>query len=271
MLKTTGLLIFFLLFSGAARSEEDLVEMPLPELESQGPSSGNFVGSYEKDLGNNKSTSSQQSPSRKNQPVREEVKGIYESAFSSYKSQKLSQDQDADTNAATDEWRKGLDKPDSFDLDSLTYSEPSPQSQTKSKKRSSVSKGRLSAKSPDPASLEEIPMPEEKMEPAAPVSAKVRKEMVMKTIADNYGDLKVCFENGLKKSPEMKGKVVMGWSIDNQGHVSGVEVLTSQLNNKGVEKCMADRLANWSFPRQAKLQGNKDRMTYAFQFLSEKE
>jgi hypothetical protein len=178
--------------------------------------------------------------------------------------------QDPSSNEFVDSLQKDLEKQDLLDLDSLTYSDSVP-----AKADSTRSRGRA------PASVDEVPLPEtldlkSEIESASrtevvPVSSKERKAMVLQTIADNYSELNTCYRDGLKKSSEMKGKVVLGWNMDTQGRVSGVEVLTSQLNNKQVEKCMADRLSEWRFPRQAKRQGNKDRMTYAFQFVSEKE
>ena len=104
------------------------------------------------------------------------------------------------------------------------------------------------------------------------VSARDRKQLIMKTIADNYPELKSCYRQGLKKEAHLKeGKVVMGWNIDAQGKVAGVEIQSSQLENKEVEKCMTEQLSTWQFPRQAKLSGSKDRMTYTFQFFSERE
>jgi len=100
-------------------------------------------------------------------------------------------------------------------------------------------------------------------------SAKDRKAMVLQTISRNYPELKRCYNEGLKTNANMKGKVVMGWAMDAQGRVLDVQIQTSQLNNKSVEKCMVDRLSSWRFPRQAKMQGAKDRMTYTFQFIPE--
>lgn len=100
-------------------------------------------------------------------------------------------------------------------------------------------------------------------------SAKDRKAMVLQTISRNYPELKRCYNEGLKTNANMKGKVVMGWAMDPQGRVLDVQVQTSQLNNKSVEKCMVERLSSWRFPRQAKMQGAKDRMTYTFQFIPE--
>ncbi|HEY8271838.1 MAG TPA: AgmX/PglI C-terminal domain-containing protein [Pseudobdellovibrionaceae bacterium] len=263
MEKARGLLIFFLLFTVTSWAEESSFELALPELESSSPSSSNFVSSFEKEPGNNFSNEPYES-STSAQTSAEPVKGVYENAFTSYQSKKTAEEE----NTATDEWRKGLDKQDNFDLENLTFSEPKTAPHPRGQAR------RPTVASATDVAEDKIPMPgldNNQESSAPPVSAKDRKAAVMKTISDNYEELKVCYQEGLKKNSEMKGKVVLGWSMDTQGRVSGVEVLTSQLNNKQVEKCMAEHLANWHFPRQAKLRSSKDRMTYAFQFVSEKE
>lgn len=270
----------------------DTFDMALPDEQPGGPNSGGFVDSFQKDLGSSSSSSkksydsstSYQAPSA---PAVEEEgpKGAYESAFTSYRSKKASDDEVVDQN---DAWRTNQDKADNFDVENLSYSAPAKskqpvkaQARTKAQPKQQVSQQRA------PASVDEIPMPEGMdlaseldRQPAAvqdaeispsPVSAKDRKAMIMQTISQNYPDLKTCYHDGLRRNSDMKGKVVMGWTMDTQGRVSGAEVQTSQLNNKQVEKCMVERLSNWRFPRQAKLQGSKDRMTYTFQFVPEKD
>jgi len=156
-------------------------------------------------------------------------KSPYESAFTSYHSKQSSDDEVVDQ---SDAWRKNQEKPDSFDLDTMTYNE--------------------------------------KIQPSA-VSAKDRKALVMQTISRYYPELKACYQEGLRRNSSMKGKVVVGWSMDKNGQVVGAEMQSSQLKNEGVEKCMLGRMSNWRFPPQAKLQGSSDRMTYTFQFVPEKD
>lgn len=235
-MRTTKRLLICCLFLFAIHAQgndtNDTFDMDLPDSVAQ-PSSSSFVSSYEKDLGPKDVPSVVTSY--------EERQGGYANAFTSYRSKKSSDASGTDPHEA---WNKSQEKPNAFDLDALADSTPE---EIKKLDSHSASSGGSTA----------------------PVSAKERKELVMRTISQNYRDLKDCYHDGLKKSSEMKGKVVMGWEMDTQGRVSGVEVQTSQLNNKQVEKCMADRLSGWRFPRQAKLQGSKDRMTYTFQFIPE--
>lgn len=281
-MRTTSYLFLFSLLFTVTSWAADTFEMALPEeqQQQQGPSSGGFVNSFQKDLGG--PSPSYQSPPPSAAVVEEEApKGAYESAFSSYRTKKSSEDEAVDQ---ADAWRLGQEKPDNFDVENLSYTAPA--AVKKQASRAAQTRVKSQSRAPASAAVDEIPMPEGvelnaeiERTMAAPsssaevvpssVSAKDRKAMIMKTIANNYGELKSCYHEGLRKSSGMKGKVVMGWSMDPQGRVSGAEVQTSQLNNKQVEKCMVDRLSNWRFPSQAKLQGSKDRMTYTFQFVPE--
>jgi hypothetical protein len=285
MRTTASLFIFSLLFTVTSRAA-DTFDMALPD-ENHGQSSSGFVDSFQKDGGSNSSSKSYQEPAAS--AFEEEApKGTYESAFTSYRSKKSSDDEVVDQ---ADAWRAGQEKPDNFDVENLNYSAPAsaksaPRAQARAKAQ--PKQRAVSSRAPASTTVDEIPMPEgadigsEIQRTAAsapeatdvgpaPVSAKERKAMIMQTISDNYGDLKSCYHDGLRRNSEMKGKVVMGWAMDPQGRVSGAEVQTSQLNNKQVEKCMVERLSNWRFPRQAKLQGSKDRMTYTFQFVPERD
>lgn len=283
MRTTSSTLLIFSFLLATTSMAADTFEMALPEEQQSGPTSGGFVDSFQKDLGGSSSASSKKSYQQAPQApaVEEEApKGAYESAFTSYRSKKSNDEEAVDQ---ADAWKTGQDKPDNFDVENLSYSAPA-----KSKQAPKV-QARVRAQPKHqqraPASVDEIPMPEGidaemDRQPAAvqeadispsPVSAKERKAMIMQTISQNYGDLKSCYHDGLRGKSDMKGKVVMGWTMDPQGRVTGAEVQTSQLNNKQVEKCMVERLSNWRFPRQAKLQGSKDRMTYTFQFVPEKD
>lgn len=266
----------------------DTFEMALPDEQQSGPTSGGFVDSFQKDLGGSSASSkkSYQAPPQAPAVEEEAPKGAYESAFTSYRSKKSNDDESVDQ---ADAWKTGQDKPDNFDVENLSYSAPAnskqaPKAQARTKAQAKHPQRAVSSQRA-PASVDEIPMPEGidaelDRHPAAvqeaevspsPVSAKERKAMIMQTISQNYGDLKSCYHDGLRGKSDMKGKVVMGWTMDPQGRVTGAEVQTSQLNNKQVEKCMVERLSNWRFPRQAKLQGSKDRMTYTFQFVPERD
>jgi len=293
-MRTTKILLTLSFFVAVNSQASDTFDLDLPEAVTH-PSSSGYVNAYENEKGPKaapKVVTTIDAPPASPHQIPDEPQGGYSSAFTSYKSTKSSDDAQEE---AKDKWQKGQEKSQNFDeLDNLAEAPLEDNrnfASTKSvntyvptsKNLKKSTKGTHAVAQRAPAS-EEIPTPEgidlgkelDKLDrPAesagAPVSAKDRKAMVLSTISKNYRDLKNCFNDGVKKNADMKGKVVMGWAMDTQGRVSGAEVLTSQLNDKQVEKCMVDRLSSWTFPRQAKLQGSKDRMTYTFQFVAEND
>jgi hypothetical protein len=106
-------------------------------------------------------------------------------------------------------------------------------------------------------------------EGAGPISAKERKELIMKTISQNFDQMKDCYKKGRAKNPEMQGKVTFSWNIDPQGKATAVEMVSSQLKDKDVEKCLSAQLGTWKFPRETKMRSAKDRMNYSFDFVPE--
>ncbi len=282
-MRTTASFFIFTLLLTTVSWGADTFDMALPEEQPQSPSSGGFVNSFQKDLGGTGSSGSSADSTSYQAPSvpaaeNEAPKGAYESAFTSYRSKKSPDEEAVDS---ADAWRAGQEKPDNFDVENLSYTAPVP---AKSKQTAARTQARVKVQPKQqrgsgnraPASVDEvdraiasIPESNEVIRPG--VSAKDRKAMILQTISNNYDELKSCYHEGLRYKSGMKGKVVMGWSMDLQGRVSRAEVHASQLNDKQVEKCMVERLSNWRFPRQAKLQGSKDRMTYTFQFLPERD
>jgi len=112
-----------------------------------------------------------------------------------------------------------------------------------------------------PSSIEKTQMTE--------VTAKDRKDMVIKTISRNFPELKNCYKQGLKKDAKMEGKVEMAWDLDAQGKVVAAAVDKSQLGNKEVEACLVKRFSEWYFPAQAKIKNSQGRMKYTFTFTPE--
>lgn len=233
-MRTASIFILISIFFSCTSWAVETFELALPD---QSSNSDGFVNSLQGEL-----ESAPSRPSRASTRAAVEAEpgpSAYESAFTSFRSKKTSDEEQAEQAEA---WHSSQSKPDNFDIESLSYSAP---------QATEVQSG----------------MPSEAS--SSRVSAKDRKALILRTISNNYSELKSCYHEGLRKNSGMKGKVVMGWRMDPQGRVSAAEVQMSQLQSKQVEKCLVERVSNWRFPSQAKLQGSKDRMSYTFQFLPE--
>ena len=68
-------------------------------------------------------------------------------------------------------------------------------------------------------------------------------------IRKNFGDIKKCYEKGLEKNPEMKGRVLVNMIISESGDVSLANALRSTLGDAEVENCVAGVIKKIKFPK----------------------
>jgi hypothetical protein len=68
-------------------------------------------------------------------------------------------------------------------------------------------------------------------------------------VAAHAAAIQFCFEKELQRHPSLSGKVVLGWRIELDGHVSNAHLASSTLGNPGTEGCMVRQLKSWVFPR----------------------
>lgn len=57
--------------------------------------------------------------------------------------------------------------------------------------------------------------------------------------------IKYCYERELRRYPSLKGKVVVRITVNPQGEVVDVSILSSTLNNERVERCIVARISQW--------------------------
>ena len=65
-------------------------------------------------------------------------------------------------------------------------------------------------------------------------------------ILKHNNSVQYCYQRELKRNPNIKGKLVVRFSITPQGTVKNVEVISSTLNNRKVERCVSNRIRRWS-------------------------
>lgn len=88
-------------------------------------------------------------------------------------------------------------------------------------------------------------------------------------IRRNLAKVLWCYENGLKKNPELAGRVVINFIISESGDVISSKVLRTTLGNAEVENCVAEQIKKIKFP--APKGGGIVIVTYPFTFKTEKE
>lgn len=96
----------------------------------------------------------------------------------------------------------------------------------------------------------------------AEVASGLDKSAIDEVIRRNIGQVRFCYEQALQGTPNLSGRVAMGFTIGGNGLVKTAGVESSSMANKGVEDCITMRLKTWKFPLP---QGGVDvKVTYPF-------
>ncbi|KYG62729.1 hypothetical protein AZI87_15720 [Bdellovibrio bacteriovorus] len=96
----------------------------------------------------------------------------------------------------------------------------------------------------------------------AEVAQGLDRSAIDEVIRRNLGQVRFCYEQALQGTPNLSGRVAMGFTIGGNGLVKSASVENSSMANKGVEDCITMRLKTWKFPVP---QGGVDvKVTYPF-------
>ncbi len=69
---------------------------------------------------------------------------------------------------------------------------------------------------------------------------------IFPVIKHHEASINYCYARGLKRNPNLKGKVVVRFTVTPKGNVSEVTVVSSTLNNEQVEQCIVSRMSRWN-------------------------
>jgi len=92
------------------------------------------------------------------------------------------------------------------------------------------------------------------------------KEATRLVVRSHLKDIRVCYESALHAQPELNGKVVLTWKVNDRGEVKSATVNESQttLHSTAVSACIIKQLKTWSFPAPQK--GLSATINYPFLF-----
>jgi hypothetical protein len=93
------------------------------------------------------------------------------------------------------------------------------------------------------------------------------KEAIRRVIREHLREIRNCYERELQRSPDLYGKLVLEWDIEEGGRVSRCVVKSNALGNDSVASCIASRLKTWKFPDPPK--DMVGRVSYPFVFSSQ--
>lgn len=93
------------------------------------------------------------------------------------------------------------------------------------------------------------------------------KEAIRRVIREHIREIRSCYERELQRSPDLYGKLVLEWDIEEGGRVSRCVVKSNALGNDTVASCISSRLKTWKFPDPPK--DMVGRVSYPFVFSSQ--
>ena len=97
----------------------------------------------------------------------------------------------------------------------------------------------------------------------APVGGTLAKAKILTGINADLSGLRSCYEKELKKDQFLRGKVVVGFVIDQDGQVAKASIQSSEIDNKRVSRCIVSRVRRLKF---AKPDGGSVEVAYPLSF-----
>ncbi len=82
------------------------------------------------------------------------------------------------------------------------------------------------------------------------VTGSIDPELIRKVVHEHRAQIRTCYETQLNAKPDLAGKLVSAWTIDQSGAVTEAEAHTqeSTMRDHTVEQCVASRIKTWRFP-----------------------
>jgi hypothetical protein len=87
-------------------------------------------------------------------------------------------------------------------------------------------------------------------------------EAIRRVVVRHLPEVRFCYEQGLQQRPDLEGRVVTRFTINQSGAVQIALVSSSDLNDARVEQCMTGAIRRWTFPQPA--DGGVVTVTYPF-------
>lgn len=87
------------------------------------------------------------------------------------------------------------------------------------------------------------------LEEEALIEGGLDRDQIAAVINKHIGQIIYCYERGLQKSPNLRGRVGVDFTINGRGRVARASIGSSSLRSARVEGCILNRLKSWPFPR----------------------
>jgi len=80
------------------------------------------------------------------------------------------------------------------------------------------------------------------------VQGSLSKDVISKIIRQHQNEVKYCYEQELRKNPNLYGKIAVSFTVEGTGDVSEATVNETTMNNSNVETCLTVHIQRWKFP-----------------------
>jgi hypothetical protein len=88
-----------------------------------------------------------------------------------------------------------------------------------------------------------------KVIPGKPIiTGSLDRETIRRVIRRHRNEYRYCYEKELNTKRDLNGKIIMKFTIAGNGAVIASKVLSSTMNNRNVENCIAKKIKRWMFP-----------------------
>ena len=94
----------------------------------------------------------------------------------------------------------------------------------------------------------------------------IDREAIRRVILDNISQIRNCYERILNTKPDLFGKLVIEWDIEERGRVKRAKAIKNSTGSRALASCVVRRLKSWRFPEPPEDQ--IARVTYPFVFAA---
>jgi pSer/pThr/pTyr-binding forkhead associated (FHA) protein len=75
------------------------------------------------------------------------------------------------------------------------------------------------------------------------------KDVINAVVQKHRSEIRACYDAALRRNPNLRGKIVIAFTIQPNGIVSSSSVKESTLGDRGLGGCITDRVKSWAFPQ----------------------
>jgi TonB family protein len=96
------------------------------------------------------------------------------------------------------------------------------------------------------------------------LASSLDREEISRVIRSHRAEVRRCYESGLQRRPGLAGRLVVEFTLRQDGSVSRAEIRKSDLGDPEVEACIAARALTWKFPPVAPVE---DSASFSYPFV----